>query len=82
MGRVSQGIRIASVKSAGKNTSLVLNTRREIEMSNRNAKGKKLDCLRHRQAQYDKALDGLIRGVVTPEYVMERWQKLKEVKGR
>lgn len=37
-------------------------------------------CIQHRQAQYDKALDKLIDGQATPEYVHERWIKLQEAK--
>ncbi len=51
-------------------------------MKPRKAKEKKGNCLRHRQVQYDKALDGLMEGKLPPEYVSERYQKLKEIKGR
>jgi hypothetical protein len=34
----------------------------------------------HRQAQYEKALDLLIQGKDNPEYVNERYEKLKEIK--
>ncbi len=43
---------------------------------------KKSNCLRHRQAQYEKALDGVIEGKLPPSYVSERWQKLKQIKGK
>ncbi len=40
------------------------------------------ECLSHRQAQYEKAFDGLMAGTLPPEYVSQRWQKLKEIKGK
>lgn len=40
------------------------------------------ECLSHRQAQYEKALDGVIEGKLPPEYLNKRWQKLKDIKGR
>lgn len=43
---------------------------------------KKKQCLSHRQAQYEKALDGVIAGKLPPEYAYKRYKKLKEVKGR
>ncbi len=46
------------------------------------AKEKKANVLNHRRVQYEKALDGLIEGKLPPEYVSERYQKLKEIKGR
>ncbi len=49
-------------------------------MSTRKLKRKQ--CLNHRQAEWEKALDGLIAGKVSPEYVTERWDKLKQVKGK
>ena len=33
----------------------------------------------HRLAQYEKSLDLVLKGIATPEYVTERWNKLKEV---
>jgi hypothetical protein len=46
------------------------------------AKEKKANCLKHRQAQYFKALDGLMEGKLPPEYVSKRFGKLKEIKGK
>jgi len=40
-----------------------------------------LRAIEHREAQYDKALDGLIAGAMPVEYVTERFKKLKEIKG-
>ncbi len=37
-------------------------------------------CLNHRQAQYERALDGLMKGTIRPEYVHERFEKLKAIK--
>lgn len=34
----------------------------------------------HRNAAYDRSLDKLIKGEVPPDYVHERWNKLKEIK--
>lgn len=36
----------------------------------------------HRQAYYLKALDKLFEGKVSPEYVAERFGKLKEIRGK
>lgn len=49
-------------------------------MKNRKSRIKKELCISHRQAQYEKALDGLIRGELPPAYASERWSKLKELK--
>ena len=43
------------------------------------SKLKRKECLAHRQVQYEKALDGLIAGTIPPEYVHERWLKLKQL---
>ena len=40
---------------------------------------KKKECLNHRKQQYYHALDKLIAGTASPEYVTLRWNKLKEV---
>lgn len=40
---------------------------------------KRLECISHRVAQFDKALDGLIAGTHSPEYVNKRWQLLKRL---
>lgn len=81
MAKVSQGIPIVSVRSVGKNISLMQNTQRRV-MNTRKVKIKKAECLSHRQAQYDKALDGVIEGDLPPEYLNKRWEKLKAIKGR
>ncbi len=46
------------------------------------SKLKRIECLTHRQVQFEKAFDGLIEGRMSPEYVHERAVKLKEIKGR
>lgn len=51
-------------------------------MKTQKRKLKRKECISHRQAQYDKALDGVIDGTLPPEYVTQRWQKLKEIKGK
>ncbi len=51
-------------------------------MNTRKAHLKKAECLSHRQIQYEKALDGVIEGTIPPEYLHERYLKLKAVKGR
>ncbi len=51
-------------------------------MNKQKEKQKRKECLAHRQAQLDKALDGLIAGTHSPEYVHERYEKLKAIKWR
>ncbi len=34
----------------------------------------------HRLAQYEKAIQGVIDGTISPEYATERFNKLKEIK--
>ena len=41
---------------------------------------KRKECLLHRMAQYDKSLDLLIKGEVSPEYVKLRADKITWVK--
>ena len=49
-------------------------------MTARKSHAKKVLCKLHRQEQYEKALDMLIRHECSPEYPHERFEKLKEVK--
>jgi len=42
-------------------------------------KRKHAEVLSHRWVQFDKAIDGLIAGTHSPEYVKERWDKLKPI---
>ena len=49
-------------------------------MNKHKAKLKLQEVQSHRAAQLDKALDKLIRGEVSPEYVKLRADKLKQVK--
>ncbi len=51
-------------------------------MNTRKLKQKRKECVSHRQVQFDKALDGLIDGKLPPEYVHERYLKLKEIKSK
>jgi hypothetical protein len=48
-------------------------------MNRQREKRKKMQLKSHRIAQYDKALDGLLAGTHSPQYVHDRWQKLKKV---
>lgn len=47
----------------------------------RKNKARKPLVVAHREVQYDKALDGLIKGIIPPAYVAERWNKLKDIRG-
>ncbi len=49
-------------------------------MSTAKRNRKKIEIQQHRQMVYEDALDMLIAGKCTPEYVRERSLKLKEVK--
>jgi hypothetical protein len=40
---------------------------------------KRTEVLSHRWTQFDKAIDGLMNGTHSPEYVKERWDKLKPI---
>lgn len=51
-------------------------------MNHRRYKRKRNECLNHRQVQYEKALDGLLEGRIPPDYVNERYRKLKDIKKR
>ncbi len=44
------------------------------------ARRKRIQCIKHREQQYEKALDGIIEGKLPPSYAQTRWQKLKEIK--
>ncbi len=48
----------------------------------RGLKGKerKPILLKHRKLYYEKAIDSLLKGEVTPEFVFERARKLKDTK--
>ena len=48
-------------------------------MNRQREKRKRLELMSHRVAQYDKAIDGLIAGTHSPQYVAERWQKLRKL---
>ncbi len=41
---------------------------------------KKQQCIKHREAEYLKALGKVIDGKADPNYATERFKKLKEVK--
>ncbi len=45
------------------------------------SKLKKTECLKHREVQYEKALDGVMAGEIPPSYATERFNKLKQVRG-
>ncbi len=47
---------------------------------NTHKKQRRKECLGHRQAQYEKALDGVIEGKLPASYVTKRWKKLKQIK--
>ncbi len=51
-------------------------------MNTHKAKLKKSECLTHRQVQYEKELDKLYLGEISPERVHERYLKLKAIKGK
>lgn len=38
-------------------------------------------CEAHRKERYDYAIEQLIKGEVSPNYVTYRWRKLKQVRG-
>jgi len=41
---------------------------------------RKKELKAHRVTMYEKALDKLIAGRANPEYVTERWEKLKKIR--
>ena len=43
---------------------------------------KKKRCLIHRIREYEKAINKVIDGVAKPEYATERFEKLKEIRGK
>lgn len=49
-------------------------------MNTAKRKRKKVEIKRHRQVVYDATLDAVIRGEKPPEYLHERFLKLKEVR--
>lgn len=49
-------------------------------MGKKRLKEKRTDCKTHREMVYGYALDKLIEGKRPPEYVYERFMKLKEVR--
>ena len=48
-------------------------------MNLKRRKRKKNECYRHREIVYESALDRLQQGKTTPEYVRQRFLKLKQV---
>ncbi len=43
---------------------------------------RKVMIIQHRKTMYERALQKLIDGNASPEYVTKRYQKLKEAKGK
>jgi hypothetical protein len=41
---------------------------------------KKRECLEHREYVYQKALGRVLSGELPPEYLRERWDKIKQVR--
>jgi hypothetical protein len=51
-------------------------------MNHAREKRKRKEALNHRYWQLDKAIDGLLAGTHTPEYVKARADKFKMLKGK
>jgi len=52
-----------------------------MAMSQRTSRRNKIKCIQHREFYYYKAIQKLIDGKETPEYVLYRYRKLKRIRG-
>lgn len=51
-------------------------------MTNHKQKAKKKRVELHRIREYEKAINKVIDGLANPEYATERFNKLKEIRGK
>lgn len=50
-------------------------------MSQKSSQRRKRECIQHREDFYNRAIQRLIDGKSDPEYVGQRFRKLKEIRG-